>query len=122
MYVPSYESYGQMWPHLHSRLIAALLLYQLTMAGFFGVMEFMFAPFMIPLPIISLIFEFVCREKFYRFFQHPALEPASKEIKETPNMEQIFRSYIPPYLNYEKADDEQFEDALSQVSKTGSTV
>ncbi|XP_021904650.1 CSC1-like protein ERD4 [Carica papaya] len=122
VYVPSYESYGQMWPHLHSRLIAALLLYQLTMAGFFGVMEFMFAPFMIPLPIISLIFEFVCREKFYRFFQHPALEPASKEIKETPNMEQIFRSYIPPYLNYEKADDEQFEDALSQVSKTGSTV
>nr|CAN64310.1 hypothetical protein VITISV_037471 [Vitis vinifera] len=37
VYVPSYESNGRMWPHIHVRLIGALLLYQVTMLGYFGV-------------------------------------------------------------------------------------
>lgn len=110
-----------MWPHIHIRIIAALILYQLTMVGYFGVKEFHYTPFLIALPILSLIYVFFCQKKFARAFQSVPLEVAAHELKESPNMEQIFRAYIPPSLSSEK-EEEQFEDALSQVSRTGSSV
>ncbi|KAK3009377.1 hypothetical protein RJ639_015140 [Escallonia herrerae] len=41
-------------------------------------------------------------------------------LKETPNMELIFRSFIPPSLSANKSDDDHFEDALYHVSRSGS--
>ncbi|KAK6150094.1 hypothetical protein DH2020_017619 [Rehmannia glutinosa] len=120
VYVPKYETYGRMWPHMFIRIMASLILYQVTMIGYFSAKLFVYAPLLIPLPILSLIFTFICKKKFYRFFQSTALEVASHELKENPNMEAIFRSYIPPCLSAEKADEDQFEDALSQVSRTAS--
>ncbi|KAL7211361.1 hypothetical protein ACSBR2_014275 [Camellia fascicularis] len=123
VYVPSYESYGRMWPHINVRIVASLLLYQVLMVGYFGIKKFYYAPLLIPLPILSLIFAFVCRKKFYGFFQSTALEFACRELKETPNMEVIFRSFIPPSLSAGKADEEEFEDALSHgVSRSSSFV
>ncbi|KAA8514884.1 hypothetical protein F0562_018063 [Nyssa sinensis] len=112
---PSYESNGRMWPHMHTHILAALLLYQVTMFGYFGVKKFYYTPVLIPLPILSLLFAFVCRKKFYHFFHSTSLEVASCELKETPNMEIIFKSFIPPCLNSEKYDDNQNDDPLSQV-------
>ncbi|KDP38019.1 hypothetical protein JCGZ_04662 [Jatropha curcas] len=120
VFVPSFESYGRMWPHIHMRVLASLLLFQVTTFGYMGVKKFYYAPFLIPLPIISLIFFFVCKKKFYRSFCNTALEVACCELKEVPNMEQVFRSFIPPSLSSEKVDEDQFEDALSQVSRMGS--
>uniref|UniRef100_A0A2P2MKK1 CSC1-like protein ERD4 n=4 Tax=Rhizophora mucronata TaxID=61149 RepID=A0A2P2MKK1_RHIMU len=120
VYVPSFESYGRMWPHIHTRILAALLLYQVTMLGYFGVKEFVYTPFLIPLPILSLLFGYVCHKKFYRSFSNTALEVACQELKEIPNMEHVFRSFVPPSLSSEKTEDDQFEDALSQVSRMGS--
>ncbi|GAB2279858.1 CSC1-like protein erd4 [Dionaea muscipula] len=115
VYVPSYESYGRMWPHLHKRILASLILYQVTMLGYFGIKEFVYAPIVIPLPIASLIFGAVCEKKFFRFFRCTALEVVAHEPKETPNMQQVFRSFLPPSLSSsEKVDEDQFEDALSQ--------
>jgi hypothetical protein len=122
VYVPSYESYGRMWPHIHTRIVAALVLFQVTMFGYFAIKEFLYTVLIIPLPILSLIFFFVCRKKFYPFFQATALEVACRGFKEAPNMEQVFRSYIPPSLNAEKVDEDQFEDAASQVSRSQSFV
>ncbi|KAL5773956.1 hypothetical protein ACOSP7_011513 [Xanthoceras sorbifolium] len=122
VYVPSYESYGRLWPHMFKRVVAALILYQILMFGYFLSKEFFYAPVLILLPIFSLIFAFICQKKFYRSFCDTALEVACNELKETPNMEYIFRSYIPRCLSSEKLDDDQFDDALSHVSKTGSSV
>jgi len=122
VYVPSYESYGRMWPHMYTRIMASLVLYQVTMFGYFGVKQFPYAAILIPLVVVSGIFYFVCNRKFYRSFQSTALEVACQDLKEIPNMDQVFRSFIPPSLSSEKADDDQFEDALSQVSRTGSTL
>ncbi|XP_057463559.1 CSC1-like protein ERD4 [Actinidia eriantha] len=123
VFVPSYESYGRMWPHINTRVVAALFLFQVTMCGFFIIKQFYYAPFLIPLPILSLIFAFVCQKKFYHFFQATALEVACQELKETPNMEQIFRSFIPPSFSTDKAaDEDQFEDAVSVVSRSQSFV
>ncbi|XP_031403910.1 CSC1-like protein ERD4 [Punica granatum] len=122
VYVPSYESYGRMWPHMHARILASLVLYQLTMFGYFGAKKFPYTVILIPGIIFSLIFAYVCKQKFYRFFHDTALEVATQEAKETPNMEQIFRAYIPPSLSNEKIDDDQYEDALSQVPRSTSFV
>ncbi|GMY37715.1 CSC1-like protein ERD4 [Fagus crenata] len=122
VHVPAYESYGRMWPHMHTRILASLILYQVTMLGYFGTKKFFYAAFLIPLILLSLTFGYVCSQKFYRFFRDPALEVACRELKEAPNMEQIFRAYIPPNLSSEKIDDEDYEDALSQVSRSGSFV
>ncbi|KAE8659613.1 CSC1-like protein ERD4 [Hibiscus syriacus] len=122
VYVPAYESYGRMWPHMHTRILGALLLYQATMLGYFGVSKFLYTPILIPLPILSLVFFFICRKKFYGAFCHTALEVANQELKEAPHMEQIFKSFIPPSLISVKLEDEQFEDALSQVSRSESFV
>lgn len=122
VYVPAYESYGRMWPHMFLRLVAALLLYQITMLGYFGSKKFVYVGFLIPLPILSLIFVYICQKRFYKSFSDTALEVASRELKEALSMEHIFRSYIPLSLNSEKVDDDQFEDALSQASRSGSFV
>lgn len=122
VYVPAYESYGRMWPHMQIRIISALFLYQVTMLGYFGVMRFYYTPILVPLPILSLVFVIVCRKKFYGAFCHTVLEVASQELKETPHMEQIFKSFIPPSLISDKQEDEHFEDALSQVSRSESSV
>lgn len=111
VYIPSYESYGRMWPHLHTRILAALLLYQVTMLGYFGVKTFRYTPLLFPLPIMSLIFAFVCRKKFYRFFQCTALEVACHGLEEHPNMEHVFRSFVPPSLASDKFDYERFGEA-----------
>ncbi|KAK4589079.1 hypothetical protein RGQ29_019903 [Quercus rubra] len=122
VYVPAYESYGRMWPHMHKRILAALIIYQLTMFGYFGAKQFIYVPLLLPAIILSLIFGYVCSKKFYRFFRDTALEVACRDLKEIPNMEQVFRSYITPSLSSDKIEDDQFEDALSQVSRSTSFV
>lgn len=110
VYVPTFESNGRMWPHLHTRILAALLLYQVVMVGYFSIKKFIYAPILILLPITTLLFAFVCRTRFYGFFKCTALEVACHELKETPNMEHVYRSFIPPSLSSDKVDDGQFGD------------
>uniref|UniRef100_A0A1D1Y244 Putative membrane protein C2G11.09 n=1 Tax=Anthurium amnicola TaxID=1678845 RepID=A0A1D1Y244_9ARAE len=121
VYIPAYETYGRMWPHMHTRIIAALILYQITMIGYFGIKEFLYAPFLIPLPVLSIIFAYISNKHFYAAFERTPLELATRNIKETPNLEALFTSYIPACLNSDKFDDtDQFEDAQSQASRTTS--
>ncbi|CAN7093700.1 CSC1-like protein ERD4 [Brassica rapa] len=114
VYVPSYESYGRMWPHIHTRILAALFLFQVVMFGYLGVKLFVWATLLVPLIVISLIFGYVCRRKFYSGFQHTALEVACRELKERPDLEEIFRSFIPHSLSTHKPEDHQFKGAMSR--------
>lgn len=61
--------------HMQVRILASLILYQVTMLGFFGVKKFYYGLFP---------------------FQDTALEVAAYELKENPDMEQIYKSYIDP--------------------------
>ncbi|XP_042005418.1 CSC1-like protein ERD4 [Salvia splendens] len=123
VYVPSYQTYGRMWPHMYNRVAVSLLLYQATMVGYFGAKEFIYTPVLIPLPILSLLFIYFCTMKYYRFFQSTALDVACRELKETPNMEGVFRSYVACSLSTEKtAEVVQFVDDLAHVTRPGSAV
>ncbi|KAM0852204.1 hypothetical protein ACQ4PT_051918 [Festuca glaucescens] len=117
VYVPSYESNGRMWPHMHMRIIAALMIYQATMIGVIGLKKFVYSPILVPLIPISLIFAYTCHTRFYPAFAKTPLEVASQELKETPNMGAIYTAYIPPCLKPEKLEDvEVFEDAQSRTT------
>ncbi|KAH0454230.1 hypothetical protein IEQ34_016154 [Dendrobium chrysotoxum] len=122
VYVPSYESYGRMWPHIHSRIVASLIIFQVLMFGYLGLKKFYYAPLMIPLIILSFFFAYVCNKRFYRSFSNTPLEMAYKDTKEIPNLDSIYAAYIPPCLKPEKPDDvvENYEDAKTNVSRTSS--
>lgn len=122
VYAPRYESNGRMWPHMHARIVAALIVYQITMLGYIGILrKFYYAPFLIPVIAISFIFAYVCKQRFYLAFFHTPLEVACEGTKEIPNMESIYAAYIPPCLSTEKLQDaDQFEDAHSHSLRTTS--
>ncbi|KAL5977407.1 CSC1-like protein erd4 [Asimina triloba] len=108
VYVPKYESYGRMWPHIHVRVIAALVLYQLTMIGYFAIKKFYYAPFLLPLLIFSALFAFVSNKRFYPGFQSVPLEVVSQPSKDiSPNLEYVFAAYVPPCLGVDKYSDSQ---------------
>ncbi|CAN1766635.1 CSC1-like protein ERD4 [Linum perenne] len=120
VYVPKYESYGRMWPHIHTRIVASLLLYQVLMFGYLGIKKFYYTPIVIILPITTLLFAFMCRKKFYRGFSNTALEVVAtgdvKEEEEIPNMEEVYRRYIPHCLSADKiGDDHQYVDAVGRI-------
>lgn len=124
VYVPRYESYGRMWPHMYLRIIAALIVYQVSTFGYIGLRKFVYAPLLIPAIVSSFIFAYVCRKHFYLAFVHTPLEVvvASQGKKEIPNMEAIYTAYIPQCLINDKfvEDGDMFEDAHSQSLRTTS--
>lgn len=124
VYIPScYESNGRMWPHMHTRIIAALLIYQTTMLGVIGLKKFVYVPILVPLIPISFIFAYICHMRFYPAFSKTPLEVAHQELKETPNMATIYTAYIPPCLKPEKLEDlDVFEDAQSHTTSRAPSI
>ncbi|XP_062096221.1 CSC1-like protein ERD4 [Humulus lupulus] len=103
VYVTQYESYGQLWPHMVFRILAAMILYQVTMFGYFGVKEFYYTPLLLPLPILTFLFGFICQKRFHRSFHHIALEITASE--QVADLEQVYKSFIPPTLNSDKINN-----------------
>ncbi|TVU41184.1 hypothetical protein EJB05_14683 [Eragrostis curvula] len=123
VYVPSYESNGRMWPHMHTRIIAALLVYQTTMIGVIPLKKFIYAPVLVPLIPISFIFAYITQMRFYPSFTKTPLEVAQHQLKETPNMEAIYSAYIPPCLKPDKLEDlDVFEDAQSHTTSRAPSI
>eukprot|EP01018_Ginkgo_biloba_P029931 Gb_08556 [translate_table: standard] len=118
VYVPSYESNGRMWPHIHSRFLAALIVYQITMIGYFAIKKFIYSPLLIPLPFATLVFAYICKKRFYTSFCVTSLEVASHDVKEVPSLSSIMDAYTPTCLLLEdKLDNrDQYEDAPSTIS------
>ena len=96
--VPKYESGGRMWPHIHSRIVASLLLSQLTMLGYFGVKQFKYVPLLFPPLVATLVFAYICRKFFYPSFSVSPLSATCKEPKTPPSIESIIGAYTPQCL------------------------
>ncbi|KAJ7559063.1 hypothetical protein O6H91_04G068200 [Diphasiastrum complanatum] len=98
VYVPSYDSKGCLWPHIHVRILVALLVSQLTMLGYFTIKRFVYTFLLLPLPIATLMFGYLCQNIFYHPFKVTPLETASREVKEMPSIQEIVRDYTPTCL------------------------
>lgn len=120
VYVPAFESGGRMWPHIHSRIVAALFIGQVTMMGYMGIKKFPYAVLVIILPLFTIFFASMCKMNYYPSFNVISLAIASEDVKESPPMRKIIEAYTPEcLLTEERALEESahYEDALeSSVS------
>lgn len=118
VYVPAFESGGRMWPHIHTRIVVALFVGQITMIGYFGIKKFPYAVLVILLPLITIIFATMCRINYYPSFRVTSLAIAVEDVKESPPLRKIIEVYTPScLLNVETIceDSDKFEDAQSSI-------
>ena len=87
---------------MHARIIAALMLSELTMLGYMGIKKFAATIILIPLIIITLAYYFYAHSRFYRSFVHTSLDVSSADVVESvPPMGELQTSYTPDCLKSE---------------------
>eukprot|EP00246_Nothoceros_aenigmaticus_P015537 TRINITY_DN651_c0_g1_i1.p1 TRINITY_DN651_c0_g1~~TRINITY_DN651_c0_g1_i1.p1 ORF type:complete len:746 (-),score=124.95 TRINITY_DN651_c0_g1_i1:589-2826(-) len=125
VYVPDYESGGRMWPHIHSRILAALFVSQLTNLGYFALKKFPYAILLLPLPFATVVFAYLCRKFYYKSFTVVSLSEGSNDLEEVPTVASMVEAYTPNCLlgdsSAEMVDAEEFEDARSNMSSRTSS-
>ncbi|XP_042416927.1 CSC1-like protein RXW8 isoform X2 [Zingiber officinale] len=104
VYITRYETGGRMWPIVHNTTIFSLVMAQIIALGVFGLKESTVASgFMIPLLILTLLFNEYCRQRFHPLFKNlPAqdLIDRDKEDEETGRMEQIHEQLFSAYCQF----------------------
>ena len=98
VHVPDWESYGSFWPHIHNRILGALFVAQITALGYFGVKQFPFTPFLVVLPIASVVFYFFCRNTYYPSIRFVSLWTAAEVPRAKPPSDAIIDAYTPPCM------------------------
>ncbi|KAI4339799.1 hypothetical protein MLD38_024699 [Melastoma candidum] len=75
VYITKYEGGGQIWPAVHNCTIFSLVLTQIIGLGVFGLkLSTVGAGFMIPLIILTLLFNEYCRKRFSPIFKNTAAQ------------------------------------------------
>ncbi|XVF52091.1 hypothetical protein PTKIN_Ptkin04bG0237100 [Pterospermum kingtungense] len=82
VYNPQYESAAAFWPHVHSRIMASLLISQLLLMGLLSTKKAANStPLLVILPILTLSFHKYCKNRFEPAFRmYPLEEAMSKDI------------------------------------------
>ncbi|XVF13723.1 hypothetical protein REPUB_Repub08aG0232200 [Reevesia pubescens] len=82
VYNPQYESGAAFWPHVHSRIIASLLISQLLLLGLLSTKKAANStPLLVILPILTLSFHKYCKSRFEPAFRkYPLEEAMAKDI------------------------------------------
>lgn len=66
-----YETCGEYWPHIHSYILKAVVLMQITMIGLFGLKSKPAASIStIPLLLLTLMFNEYCKIRFLPSFRN----------------------------------------------------
>lgn len=97
MHVPDWESNGSLWPHIHHRILAALLASQITAVAYFAVKEFVWTPILLILPVLTLIFHVYCKRNFRPLIDRVSLYMATEDYPEL-STSAIVEAYTPIYL------------------------
>ncbi|KAB2610284.1 CSC1-like protein HYP1 [Pyrus ussuriensis x Pyrus communis] len=83
VYEPKYETGGRFWPTVHNSTIFSLVLMHIIAIGMFGLKEIpLAAGLIIPLPILTLLFNEYCRKRFLPIFQDYPAECLIKKDRE----------------------------------------
>lgn len=113
--VPDWESFGSMWPHIHNRVLCALVVAQITGLGYFSVKTFPYTPIVVILPVLSWCFYLFCKRNYYPSFAVVSLYVASEVTKEMPTMNSITEAYTPIYLLPSTIADTRIDDHGSRA-------
>ncbi|XP_059656942.1 CSC1-like protein At1g32090 [Cornus florida] len=84
VYHQQYESAAAFWPHVHSRIIASLLISQLLLMGLLSTKKAANStPLLVVLPILTLSFHKYCKNRFEPAFRkYPLEEAMAKDTQE----------------------------------------
>lgn len=128
VYVPSYESGGRFWPHIHNRFLVGLVVAQITAIGYFAIKKFKFVFFLIPLLFLTLLFYNITQKVYYPSFKFVSIISASQEVKEVPTLSAIVEAFTPTCMlsptaaaQEDKLDDSKYVDAESQLPSRSSS-
>lgn len=81
VYNQQYESAAAFWPHVHTRIIASLLISQLLLLGLLGTKKAANStPLLVALPILTLTFHKYCKNRFEPAFREYPLEVSEKKF------------------------------------------
>ncbi|KAJ6308410.1 hypothetical protein OIU76_018068 [Salix suchowensis] len=84
VYNQKYESAAAFWPHVHSRIIASLLISQLLLLGLLSTKKAANStPLLVILPILTLYFHKYCKSRFEPAFRkYPLEEAMAKDLND----------------------------------------
>ncbi|KAJ6823718.1 CSC1-like protein HYP1 [Iris pallida] len=103
VYLPKYETGGKFWPIVHNSTIFSLLLMQAIAIGIFALKKLPLASGLIlPLPVLTLLFNEYCRKRFLPVFvAYPAesLIKKDREEQNDPEMNVFFNKLVTAYLD-----------------------
>ncbi|KAJ8433122.1 hypothetical protein Cgig2_023080 [Carnegiea gigantea] len=86
VYSPKYDTGGKFWPIVHNSTIFSLVLMHIIAVGLFGLKNLPLASsLMVPLPILTLLFNEYCRRRFLPIFKVYAAECLIKKDREEQN-------------------------------------
>ncbi|TXG54234.1 hypothetical protein EZV62_019490 [Acer yangbiense] len=123
VYNQQYESAGAFWPHVHSRIIASLLISQLVLLGLLSTKKALNStPLLIVLPILTLAFHKYCKHRFEPAFRkYPLEEAMAKDIMEqTTEPDLNLKAYLADaYLHpiFHTFEEEELVEVKHRVDK-----
>ncbi|KAG5237246.1 CSC1 protein [Salix suchowensis] len=86
VYAPKYETAGKFWPIVHNAVIFSLVLMHAIAVGIFTLKKLSLAStLVVPLPILTLLFNEYCRKRFLPIFNAYPAEVLIKKDKEDQN-------------------------------------
>ncbi|GAV84737.1 DUF221 domain-containing protein/RSN1_TM domain-containing protein [Cephalotus follicularis] len=117
VYNQQYESVAAFWPHVHSRIVASLLISQLLLLGLLSTKEAANStPLLAILPVLTLTFHKYCKQRFEPAFRkYPLEEAMAKDIMERstePNLNlkaYLADAYLHPIFGTFEEEEEMAE-------------
>ncbi|KAG6409795.1 hypothetical protein SASPL_127837 [Salvia splendens] len=97
VYHQKYESAAAFWPHVHSRIIASLLISQLLLLGLLSTKKAAKStPLLVMLPVLTLSFHKYCKNRFEPAFRkYPLEEAMSKDTQDGASASDVdMKSYL----------------------------
>lgn len=121
VYAQKWDGGGKMWPHIHSRIVAALFTAQITLIAYFGINESLTTFCLLPLPLATSIYAWASTSRFNKSFSHAPLEVVREPVEEGPSPAKLVLAYTPRCMQapsvYEALGDLEAADLAVQVNR-----
>jgi hypothetical protein len=125
VYSPKYDTCGKFWPIVHNTTIFSLVLMHIITIGIFGLKKLPLASSLIvPLPILTLLFNEYCKKRFlpiFRAYSAEALIKKDRDDENSPEMAGFYEKLVTAYqdpalmpLNCFITSDDRHSPLLSQ--------
>ncbi|KAL3723338.1 hypothetical protein ACJRO7_035514 [Eucalyptus globulus] len=119
VYVTKYETSGRFWPIVHNSTIFSLVLMHIIAIGIFGLKNLPLASgLMVPLPVLTLLFNQYCQKRFLPLFKAYPAECLIKKDRENQNDPTIGEFYNKLATAYEDPAMKPTQHSLSTDSRS----